>query len=96
MSSADLGTARLCLEDGLVLWGSGTAPGAAAAIAAHAAEVARLPADPPGYAARLYAALREMDRKGVARILVEAPPADPEWAAVHDRLRRASAPRDAV
>ncbi|MBU3697796.1 L-threonylcarbamoyladenylate synthase [Dechloromonas sp.] len=50
-----------------------------------------MPADPVGYAHDLYAALRDMDHAGVELIVVEALPADPEWAAVADRLRRAVA-----
>ena len=49
----------------------------------------RMPRDPHAYAQRLYAALRELDTAGCARILVEAPPDAPEWYAVQDRLRRA-------
>jgi L-threonylcarbamoyladenylate synthase len=49
----------------------------------------RMPRDPHAYAQRLYAALRELDSANCELILVEAPPADPQWAAVNDRLRRA-------
>ena len=49
----------------------------------------RMPREPHGYAQRLYAALRELDGAGCEAILVEAPPATPEWSAVLDRLRRA-------
>jgi L-threonylcarbamoyladenylate synthase len=49
----------------------------------------RMPRDPDAYAQRLYAALRELDSAGCELILVEAPPAGPEWAALRDRLRRA-------
>ena len=49
----------------------------------------RIPRDPAGYAQRLYAALRELDGAGCEAILVEEPPATAEWAAVHDRLKRA-------
>jgi len=49
----------------------------------------RMPREPQGYAQRLYAALRELDTAECERILVEAPPQAPEWAAVRDRLRRA-------
>ncbi len=38
----------------------------------------------------LYARLRSLDESGAARILVEAPPASPAWAAVADRLGRAA------
>lgn len=67
----------LCRETAGVVW--------------RAARVIAMPLDVTGYAARMYAALREMDTAGVARIVVEAPPEDAEWAAVRDRLRRASA-----
>jgi L-threonylcarbamoyladenylate synthase len=49
----------------------------------------RMPRDAQAYAQKLYAALRELDTAGCERILVEAPPETPEWAAVTDRLRRA-------
>ncbi len=52
-------------------------------------------ADPDTYARHLYAALRALDAEGADRILVEAPPAEAAWAAVHDRLRRATARDDA-
>jgi L-threonylcarbamoyladenylate synthase len=51
-----------------------------------------MPREPHAYAQRLYAALRELDTAGCERILVEAPPDSPEWAAVTDRLRRACGP----
>jgi L-threonylcarbamoyladenylate synthase len=51
----------------------------------------RLPADAAGYGHDLYAALRELDSGGAARILVERVPADPAWEAVADRLARAAA-----
>ena len=53
-----------------------------------------LPRDATGYAAGLYAALREADRRGAELIAVIRPDAshDPElWAAVMDRLSRATA-----
>ena len=50
----------------------------------------RMPRDPTAYANKLYAALRELDDAGCEAILIEAPPEAPEWAAVLDRLRRAS------
>jgi L-threonylcarbamoyladenylate synthase len=42
------------------------------------------------YAHELYASLRRLDALGCDAILVEAPPAAPEWQGVNDRLRRAS------
>ena len=51
---------------------------------------AQAPADPAGYGHDLYARLRSLDESGATRILVEAPPASPDWAAVADRLGRAA------
>jgi L-threonylcarbamoyladenylate synthase len=56
---------------------------------------AQLPPDPEGYARGLYAALRTADRAGCSKIWVEQPPSSPAWWAVNDRLKRATAPRDA-
>ncbi|HVK12852.1 MAG TPA: L-threonylcarbamoyladenylate synthase [Gemmataceae bacterium] len=53
-------------------------------------EVVALPADPAGYAARLYAALHDLDALNLDRVLIEEPPATPEWLAVRDRLTRAA------
>lgn len=38
-----------------------------------------------------YAALRALDRDGIDVIVIETPPAGPDWEAVQDRLRRATA-----
>jgi L-threonylcarbamoyladenylate synthase len=46
--------------------------------------------DPEGYAAELYAALHRLDQRGLDRIIVDLPPDSDAWAAVRDRLRRAS------
>jgi len=48
------------------------------------------PEDPRGYAHELYQNLRALDAGGYARIIVEALPDTPEWAAVRDRLTRAA------
>jgi len=50
----------------------------------------RMPRDAQAYAQKLYAALRELDSANCEAILIEAPPSTPEWAAVLDRLQRAS------
>jgi L-threonylcarbamoyladenylate synthase len=50
-----------------------------------------LPPDPGAYSRGLYAALRELDRRGYRRLLIEAPPEGEAWQAVNDRLRRAVA-----
>lgn len=49
------------------------------------------PGDPRRYGHELYANLRTLDRSGATRIIVEAPPALPDWEAVNDRLARAAA-----
>ncbi|MGD9647363.1 MAG: L-threonylcarbamoyladenylate synthase [Pirellulales bacterium] len=57
---------------------------------AHLCTVA-MPVGPAEYAARLYAALHELEAAGVSSIVVDAPPDLPAWQAVRDRLRRAAA-----
>lgn len=52
----------------------------------------RMPRNPVEYAARLYAALHTLESQGADRIVVDLPPLGDEWLAIHDRLRRASAP----
>lgn len=51
----------------------------------------KMPADPAGYAARLYAVLHHLDEEHWPWIAVESPPETPEWSAILDRLRRAAA-----
>ena len=63
---------------------------AAPASLAEGVAWAQAPADPAGYGHDLYARLRSLDESRAARILVEAPPASPDWAAVADRLGRAA------
>ncbi len=48
-------------------------------------------AEPERYGRELYANLRSLDASGAKGILVEAPPLDPAWEAVNDRLARAAA-----
>lgn len=50
-----------------------------------------MPHDAMGYARALYAELHASDTPGLGAIVVEAPPDNPEWTGVADRLRRASA-----
>ena len=45
---------------------------------------------PQAYAARLYAALYQLDALGLERLYIQLPPQHDAWAAVHDRLARAS------
>ncbi len=50
-----------------------------------------LPDDASGYAAGLYAALHRLEDAGCEVIVIAAPPAGDDWAAVRDRLSRAAA-----
>ena len=52
-----------------------------------------LPADPEIAGSLLYSTLHAADLSGADRIDVVPPPSTPPWAAIHDRLQRASAPR---
>jgi L-threonylcarbamoyladenylate synthase len=49
------------------------------------------PRDAEAYARTLYANLRTLDQSGADTILIEQVPDDDEWAAVRDRLARATA-----
>jgi L-threonylcarbamoyladenylate synthase len=49
-----------------------------------------LPRDPIAYAARLNAALHDLDADGVDRIVVAQPPDSDDWLAIRDRLSRAA------
>ncbi|MBC8100964.1 MAG: threonylcarbamoyl-AMP synthase [Cytophagales bacterium] len=62
----------------------------------RSASVVTLADDPKEYARGLYAALRQIDATAVDYIVVESPPQSSEWAAIHDRLRRAAAPREST
>jgi L-threonylcarbamoyladenylate synthase len=50
-----------------------------------------MPADATAYAAKLYAALHELDATGVDHIVVARPPDGEDWLAIRDRLLRAAA-----
>ena len=50
-----------------------------------------LPIQSEAYAQGLYAALRELDSRNAACILIEQPPSGPDWLAVNDRIKRALA-----
>lgn len=50
-----------------------------------------MPFDPEAYGARLYTALRSLDRIPFRRIVVDLPPLAEGWEAIRDRLRRAAA-----
>jgi len=52
----------------------------------------RMPRDARAYAANLYAALRKLDLRGIEKIAIEIVPDSPEWEAINDRLKKASAP----
>jgi L-threonylcarbamoyladenylate synthase len=64
---------------------------AGASSAANAgAHVERMPADAREYGRELYAMLRRLDTQAHDLLIIETPPAPPEWLAVHDRLNRAA------
>jgi L-threonylcarbamoyladenylate synthase len=50
----------------------------------------KAPAGAAGYAHALYANLRQLDLSGAEKIWIETPPAGDAWAAVTDRVRRAT------
>ena len=56
----------------------------------HEVVVREMQPEPDEYARQLYAALRALDRERPEVIIVESPPASPDWAGVNDRLRRAA------
>jgi L-threonylcarbamoyladenylate synthase len=51
-----------------------------------------LAGDPASYAREFYKVLRELDEMPLAAIFIELPPVGMEWAAVRDRIMRASVP----
>jgi L-threonylcarbamoyladenylate synthase len=51
-----------------------------------------MPNDPPQYQQHLYAVLRELDGMRLRAIYIEVPPDRPAWAAVRDRIIRATHP----
>lgn len=50
----------------------------------------RMPATPDLYGHELYRALHAADAEGIGLLLIELPPRHDVWAAIHDRLTRAS------
>ncbi len=52
----------------------------------------QMPADVTQYQSMLYHALHQLDHANLEVIYIERPPVTAEWAAVHDRLRKASSP----
>ncbi|KPQ28255.1 MAG: tRNA threonylcarbamoyl adenosine modification protein, Sua5/YciO/YrdC/YwlC family [Marinobacter excellens HL-55] len=55
----------------------------------RASESIMLSADPNEYARMLYTAMHSMDKANVDRIVIELPPRESRWLAIHDRLKRA-------
>lgn len=49
-----------------------------------------MPKNAEGYAQALYATLRKLDSIGLDVILIESPPEEDDWHAVHDRLAKAA------
>jgi L-threonylcarbamoyladenylate synthase len=57
----------------------------------HFARVSVIPHDTEAFARAIYAELHRCDEMGAKLVVVEAPPASPEWSGIADRLRRAAA-----
>jgi L-threonylcarbamoyladenylate synthase len=57
---------------------------------ALAAKAIAMPNEPEAYAAAIYGVLHELDAGGFDWIAIESVPDAPQWAAIADRLRRAS------
>jgi L-threonylcarbamoyladenylate synthase len=55
------------------------------------ARVSVIPHDAEAFARAIYAELHRCDEAGAELIVVEAPPALPEWSGIADRLKRATA-----
>src|SRR5262249_5927434 len=53
-------------------------------------DVILMPSDPASYAYHLYSMLRQLDSMDLRAIYIEMPPDSAEWAAIRDRLTRAS------
>lgn len=54
-------------------------------------QVTAMPHEPEGYARHFYRVLRDLDSlPGIAEIQIELPPDEPRWAAVRDRIQRAT------
>jgi L-threonylcarbamoyladenylate synthase len=53
-------------------------------------KIIAMPNDPVEYAQRIYAVLRKLDAMKLRAIYIEIPPDRPEWAAIRDRLTRAT------
>lgn len=65
-------------------------PALAALRATPAVEIAAAD-DADSYARDLYANLHQLDALDADRIVIAEPPSGPQWAAIHDRLKRAQA-----
>jgi L-threonylcarbamoyladenylate synthase len=78
---------RKCQTEPLVGW---LALGSAEELVRSNVRTLAMPADPANYAARLYAALHDLEEARVTSIVVDMPPDLPAWQAIRDRLRRAA------
>jgi L-threonylcarbamoyladenylate synthase len=82
---------KLCLVDGgMMLPNEGRGAYLWLTYPGEAERTIHMPADAESYAASLYRILHELDAQGFDWIAIESPPAWPEWAAIADRLQRAS------
>ncbi len=74
----------------LVQNGDSLPQGHGAYVGFGAGATVQMPRDSAAYASLLYAVLHSLDDEGYEWIAVERPPDTPEWAAITDRLERAS------
>jgi L-threonylcarbamoyladenylate synthase len=58
----------------------------------RAGAIVAMPKRPQAYARELYRVLRELDGMSLRTIYIEMPPDTPDWAAVRDRITRATEP----
>ena len=56
----------------------------------EAVHYVKMSKEPQHYARDLYQTLRHLDKQGFQRIVVETPPLEPGWEAIHDRLQKAA------
>jgi L-threonylcarbamoyladenylate synthase len=69
-----------------------TGVGSRRAMPALRGRIIMMPANAAEYARRFYAELHEADERGAPAIFIEMPPDEPQWAAVRDRITRATRP----
>jgi L-threonylcarbamoyladenylate synthase len=62
----------------------------------ESAQIVEMPSGADDYAREFYAALHQADDSGAQSIWIQQPPDLPQWAAINDRIRRATRPASEV